>query len=105
MKEWIKKEDVLSIIHNMPQELWSDYIYMEKGIWMDEEWSDEINDFVQAALNKAAEDVVDKLEYMCGCKNCILTAANIIKCDYSVRKSLCESCGKYESCKEKWESM
>lgn len=44
MQEWVKKSDVLELL-SLPSDIVTDHIYELKGIWMDEDWSDEINEY------------------------------------------------------------
>lgn len=54
-------------------------------------------------LHMIAEQVEDKIEYMCGCRNCIETMKAIIVRDFKPRKSKCEQCYQFEECRKKQE--
>ena len=52
-------------------------------------------------LHMIAEQVEDKIEYMCGCRNCIETMKAIIVRNFKPRESQCEQCYKFEECRKK----
>lgn len=54
---------------------------------------EEINDLINMA-----NEVEDKMEYMCGCRNCINSVTRIIRGDGGAYSSACEECSKYEDC-------
>lgn len=40
MEEWIKKSDVLELL-SLPSDILADYIYELKGVWVDEDWTND----------------------------------------------------------------
>lgn len=49
---------------------------------------------LQAYLEELADEVEDKMTYMCGCKNCIETVKRIIKDDVKPFDMYCDSCNR-----------
>lgn len=59
MQEWIKKSDVLELL-SLPPDIFSDYVYELKGIWMDEDECEDFRD-INRYLN-CLDDMADFLD-------------------------------------------
>ena len=52
------------------------------------------NERLKTHLEELADEVEDKMTYMCGCKNCIETVKRIIKDDVKPFDMYCDSCNR-----------
>lgn len=57
------------------------------------------------SLDKIAEQVDDKMTYMCGCRNCIEKVKMIIKGDVKPFENQCKYCHTHRDCPQKEEEQ
>lgn len=69
--------------------------YFEDYHFKDEYWFDcfEEKELSSDVRNRIANEVEDKMTYMCGCRNCIEKVTAIIKDDVKPFESQCKNCG------------
>lgn len=60
MEEWIKKSDVLELL-SLPSDLMAEYIHELKGVWVDEEWSEDNWIFVEKEKPKDFVPVLGRI--------------------------------------------
>lgn len=96
MTEYVKKSDVIDILKFAPDDILFDAVLDLESIFIDESgdiFKDEFD-----SREGLAEQVTEKMEYMCGCLNCINTVSSLINKDFKPRVSSCEDCHRKERC-------